>query len=470
MIIKNINNINKEARFTIIGSGPASISLALELEKKDIDVTMIEAGDLFPNEDNQKLYEGKNIGDNYFDLDVTRLRCFGGSSQHWAGWCRNPDEYDFNDWPISKTDLDIYLENACEILEIEKKFFSKKINNEMNQIGFNFSPPVRFNEKYYDHIKNSKKISLVLNTSLLKIIGNQDQKVESIDVFNLNKIKNIGVKNLILACGGIENSRILLWSKNNSNNFLKNINPGHYWMEHPHYEVGNFVGKSKNLKKIINTNFSKDNYFFLSFNNDFNNLNKIQNNSIRFQYQTNSNFKDQVIYELSCYGPKFAKELFNLFQNNQACFYKIKMIWEQIPNLDSKIILSSSKKDMFDIPRVELNWKKKINDLNTPLKCLTELGNFFIKNDIGRVGIYDFVQNKSDFPLDDEIGGHHHMGGTRMGNGLDKYDVVDKNLKVLTTQNLYIAGSSVFRSGGHANPTLTIVQLSLKLADHLAKL
>ncbi len=80
------------------------------------------------------------------------------------------------------------------------------------------------------------------------------------------------------------------------------------------------------------------------------------------------------------------------------------------------------------------------------------------------------MQNKSDFPLDDEIGGHHHMGGTRMGNGLDKYDVVDKNLKVLTTQNLYIAGSSVFRSGGHANPTLTIVQLSLKLADHLAKL
>ena len=56
-----------------------------------------------------------------------------------------------------------------------------------------------------------------------------------------------------------------------------------------------------------------------------------------------------------------------------------------------------------------------------------------------------------------------------MGDGSNKYDVVDKNLKVFNTKNLYVAGSSVFRTGGHANPTLTIVQLSLRLADHLSK-
>lgn len=146
------------------------------------------------------------------------------------------------------------------------------------------------------------------------------------------------------------------------------------------------------------------------------------------------------------------------------------MVWEQKPNLSSKIVLSQNNKDRFDIPKVNLNWKKTPDDLSTPKKCLQKLGEFFIEQDIGRIGIYDFVQNKKAFPTDDEVGGHHHMGGTRMGDGNDKYDVVDENLKVFGTQNLYVVGSSVFRTGGHANPTLTIVQLSLRLADYLSKI
>ena len=62
--------------------------------------------------------------------------------------------------------------------------------------------------------------------------------------------------------------------------------------------------------------------------------------------------------------------------------------------------------------------------------------------------------------------GFHHLGGTRMGQD-EKNSVVDKNLKVHNSKNLFICGSSVFPSGGHANPTLTIIQLSLRLSDFL---
>ena len=60
------------------------------------------------------------------------------------------------------------------------------------------------------------------------------------------------------------------------------------------------------------------------------------------------------------------------------------------------------------------------------------------------------------------------MGGTRIGYDPSKYDVVDSNLKVFNTNNLFVNGSSVFRTSGHANPTLTIVQLSLRLAEYLS--
>ena len=65
--------------------------------------------------------------------------------------------------------------------------------------------------------------------------------------------------------------------------------------------------------------------------------------------------------------------------------------------------------------------------------------------------------------------GNHQLGGTRMG--YNKNDsVVDKNLKVHSIENLYINGSSVFRTGGHCHPTYTIVKLSLRLGDHLKNL
>jgi len=67
------------------------------------------------------------------------------------------------------------------------------------------------------------------------------------------------------------------------------------------------------------------------------------------------------------------------------------------------------------------------------------------------------------------IGGYHHMGTTRMSES-PADGVVDKNCTVHGYDNLHIAGSSVFTTGGWANPTLTILALSHRLSDHLDKL
>ncbi|MHA1128172.1 MAG: GMC family oxidoreductase, partial [Alphaproteobacteria bacterium] len=63
----------------------------------------------------------------------------------------------------------------------------------------------------------------------------------------------------------------------------------------------------------------------------------------------------------------------------------------------------------------------------------------------------------------------HHMGGTRMAE-TPETGVVDENCKVHGSKNLFVAGSSIFATSGHANPTYTILQLALKLADHLKSL
>jgi choline dehydrogenase-like flavoprotein len=62
--------------------------------------------------------------------------------------------------------------------------------------------------------------------------------------------------------------------------------------------------------------------------------------------------------------------------------------------------------------------------------------------------------------------GDHHIGATRMAASPSE-GYVDANCRVHGIPNLYIASSSVFPTGGYANPTLTIIALAARLADHL---
>ena len=118
--------------YCIIGSGPAGISLALNwLKKKSI---LAEAGDIDWSRASTECYQGETIGDDYFALDTSRLRMFGGTSGHWTGMCRTLDKEDFNysnsKWPIGKKDLDPFLDEACEILEIDSEFNDQVISRD----------------------------------------------------------------------------------------------------------------------------------------------------------------------------------------------------------------------------------------------------------------------------------------------------------------------------------------------------
>ncbi len=89
---------------------------------------------------------------------------------------------------------------------------------------------------------------------------------------------------------------------------------------------------------------------------------------------------------------------------------------------------------------------------------------------IGRLRIRDWLlADPPRFPRvgEDWVAGPHHMGTTRMAED-PRRGVVDRDCRVHGIGNFYIGGSSVFATGGHANPTYTIVQLALRLGDHLA--
>ena len=170
------------------------------------------------------------------------------------------------------------------------------------------------------------------------------------------------------------------------------------------------------------------------------------------------------IKDLLCVAPSLSNNILDLFNKDLLCGITLSSSWEQNPQLENKITLSSSK-DFSGIPLTKLNYQLSNLTLNTANEMVKQIGNYFIDKDLGRLGAFKTIENVSSFISE---AGYHHIGCTIMWNS-KKSSVVDKNLKLHNIENLYICGSSVFPTGGHANPTLSIVQLSLRLGEHLVK-
>jgi choline dehydrogenase-like flavoprotein len=114
--------------------------------------------------------------------------------------------------------------------------------------------------------------------------------------------------------------------------------------------------------------------------------------------------------------------------------------------------------------RVELHWRLSEIDRYSIRRCLEILGEDIGREGIGRLRLADWVLEPGfEVP---GVGSYHHIGTTRMGSD-PKKSVVDRDCRVHVMENLYIAGSSVFPTASCANPSLTVVALALRLADHL---
>ena len=145
---------------------------------------------------------------------------------------------------------------------------------------------------------------------------------------------------------------------------------------------------------------------------------------------------------------------------------KISTFQEQKPDKQNSINLSNNF-DPLKIPLSKIYWKRSPSEVKSARLIAEELGKVFIDNEIGRIALNNYLYDGTEEY--DVSTGNHQLGGTRMGYN-ESDSVVDKNLKVHGIENLYINGSSVFRTGGHCHPTYTIVKLSLRLADHLKNL
>ncbi|MEO8667886.1 MAG: GMC family oxidoreductase [Bauldia sp.] len=457
--------------FCVVGSGPAGITCAWQLAKGGKRVILLEAGGRDPSEASQNIYEGKIVGDLRIPLTESRLRYFGGTSNHWAGQCRPLDAADFagqiasadTAWPIARADLDPYLEPASAILEIPPVPPDTPIRQSgLKRIHFVYSPPVRFATKYGAGILAHQSLFLVLDANLSHFETN-GAAIQGAVVRNYEGLaRTVRAGAYVLAAGGIENSRLLLWSnvQTHGQTVPNPLALGRYWMPHPTFPAGDAI-----LVSSLLVPFERGLAFAptaATMRDD-----RILNIGIgvtRHHYGA----ARWLVAEMACVAPRYGQWALEQLNRNVVCATALRAAWEAEPRFVSRIELGQER-DSFGMPRAVLFWQRSALDHRTIQATARRFAGFLADTDNGRARLAPFALGEGDYPAEEDWGaGTHHMGGTRMAAMPDK-GIVDGDCKVFGQANLFIAGSSVFPSSGHTNPTLTIVQLALRLADHLLK-
>jgi choline dehydrogenase-like flavoprotein len=141
----------------------------------------------------------------------------------------------------------------------------------------------------------------------------------------------------------------------------------------------------------------------------------------------------------------------------------LRIIPEATPNPDSRVTLAAAR-DELGMPRVRVDWRLNPDDRRGLERLRAALATAVRERNLGTL-VDDPSEDATGWPVS-MMGGKHHIGTTRM-HAEAKQGVVDPDCRVHGLANLYVAGSSVFPTSGYANPTLTIVALALRLADHL---
>ena len=190
---------------------------------------------------------------------------------------------------------------------------------------------------------------------------------------------------------------------------------------------------------------------------------KILSAAIYMSAKEDTKFYKEIIKDILCIAPEYGKKIArSVFKKDLKCG-NIFMNLEEPALKNNKITLDNKERDKFDIPRVKLFYKQSKESLLTAKKFLEEFANLCRDEDLGRIAMKENIYDLENF---ENLGGYHHLGGTRIGINKSN-SVVDKNLKVHDANNLFVSGSSIFFTGGYTHPTYSIVQLALRLADKL---
>lgn len=467
----------------IVGAGPAGITLALELARTrpDWHIVLTEAGGPDNATDQEKdIYKAELGEKNYSVLEFSRRRKLGGTTAHWGGWSKPLDDTDYEDnlswdvpaWPFGPAELAPYMASALEWLEIEgSEFDFSRLRDQYldyllptgpdTRLGkqlFRFSPPTRFGERYIYDLAAQDNLTCLLHANLFDL----ERQGDVIRAARVRPLEGdtviVHATQFVLAMGGMESTRYLLNLRDERPTDGVGIYSDHlgrYFADHYGARPGSVLAPEElKYHRFSGTDGKGPLMPVLTFSPAEIRTNQQHNACMMLSAES----AEKSV--LQNYGGSSAVG----FKPGNYWQYRVQMIVEPRPNPASRITLTDERCAL-GLRRMKLDWQPHESDYQSAYELYRAFGDELDRTGLGR----QQLSRENTAEVRSQVNGAcHHLGATRMAAN-ESDGVVDTNLKVYGSDNLYVASSSVFPRYGHSNPTLTIVALSVRLAQHLAK-
>ncbi len=519
-----------KADICIIGAGAAGITLACALDRTRHDVCLIESGGFGVSDELQALYALDSVGYPVRTNFMSRARYFGGSCNLWAGRSmklspidlRTRDWVAHSGWPIEYEELDRYYPRAREVLRLPAfETFEDGCNlaglsaDEAALLGRGelqpavalwATKPLRFGNVYRRQLKASRNVTTYLNANVTELVASSPgTRVLELAVHTLGGRRlTVAAGRYVLACGGLESARLLLVSRSQHPNGMGNSHDvvGRYFQDHPRAIFGRVrLAKPVSLPYVLGMPLSNGKVQLglrlpdqrqreEGLLNSYVSLEPQLSRLAEQQYESAVNaamillrkghagrrsdvFRRDLgelrdmIYLLTPKEimPHSAYRLYawlkrRVRRKTSASHLTVINYCEQAPNPESRVYLGD-KRDSLGMPKLVLDWRLGEQELASISRLHEVLG-----RQVKGAGLGELESNPQDIDQARFTDASHHIGTLRMSSD-PKTGVVDGHCKVHGMENLYVAGSAVFPTAGHANPTLTIIALVLRLADRL---
>ena len=526
-MIRDSRNLESDAvldgyDICIVGSGAAGITAAIELSKSALKVCLLESGGLEYDDDTQALYEGTVTNPHYLSLSNSRLRFFGGTTNHWEGSCRPLDPIDFerrpwvphSGWPFDRAHLDTFYRRAhsyCDLFEYnyDPDYWRRKAqlnriefdDNTIETAIFQQSEPTRFGSKFEAELRESDGIHVYLHANVTGIRLDRDARhVKRLDVEVLSGGRfAVSARYYVMALGGVENARILLLSDDVMPDGVGNTYGivGKYFMDHPVVKAGIFIPSQKDeqFRRYMGPTAPRE-YVSSGLQLARSKLENegLLNFKVPFvpvdRYYASEGIESVHVLRRALEGKELVGDLWEHIGNvagdfdmvlegafrkvfdlsvfdraDDGGFYVFDSMMESPPEPENKVELSADR-DALGQRRVRLHYR-----VSPRAKEDFWRGFRIVARELGRIGVgrVRLLEMQGERVWGELMNyGSHHIGTTR-AHVDPKRGVVDADLKVHGVSNLFMAGSSVFPTGGHVPPTLTIVALAIRLSQHLKR-
>jgi hypothetical protein len=498
---------SQEFDICILGSGMAGAALALKLAETRKSIIVVEAGalsDTYPYEPVQI----ENIGRN-FNLNRTRSIELGGSTNLWHSVLAPLSEDDFLEkkyfnmpgWPLSYLEMLPHYENAASYFSIgaindfqepppiiKSMMNDLKHNSDLFQNNLFKIPRKIFRAKDYllKKYKYYRDKHIILNAVTLKLVkSDKSNNIESVTIGTATGLKKIKALVFVICLGGLETPRLLLNSSiAHGGNLPYNKNLGHYMMDHPMGFIGVAKINPRRRAPLFSDIYTTEIYRYRSglglkpservrglnhnlyLRPNFTGLQNKEYDKLIFSLLSLRSISDISVSKISriLSSPSLLYRLLvnKYIFNSKYVYADLLLVTEQEPDASSHISLSNNK-DSFGFPIACRNWNlsdEYFKDVEQFILCMKRK----LFTDSSKIIIQEDRQSWEE----NLFSASHHLGTARMGESRQD-SVVNKNLRHHDIANLYISDASVFPTAGNANPSLTIVALSLRLAEHLKK-